>query len=173
MCDTCGCGQPGNSVTIRKPGDEKHHEHKHTHEHEHEQDHEQEHNHEFTHRSFGGHEPQSHSHERVESLNELPRNRPRLDPSQPQHPRARHSPLFHLYRDSRRTQHLKHRHWVHSSLQNRRSPLGQCPTICRKAQWTKTAWRLLSTLSLSPLLGALQRTRLPRDSHPNHRCHYL
>jgi len=91
MCDTCGCGQPGNSVTIRKPGEEnnKHSEHIHEHEHDghthshshvhshsndhphshtHEQDHEQEHNHEFTHRSFGGHVPQSHSHERTIEL---------------------------------------------------------------------------------------------------------
>lgn len=56
MCDTCGCGQPNDEVTIRKPGDEKHHEHKHTHEHEHEQDHEHE------------HEYQSHSHERTIEL---------------------------------------------------------------------------------------------------------
>lgn len=47
MCDTCGCGQPNDEVTIRKPEDEKHHEHKHEQDHEHE------------------HEHQSHSHKRT------------------------------------------------------------------------------------------------------------
>jgi hydrogenase nickel incorporation protein HypB len=48
MCETCGCGQPDDHVTIRKPGEEhshdhndhlhdheyEHHEHVHTHSHE-------------------------------------------------------------------------------------------------------------------------------------------
>ena len=47
MCDTCGCGQPGNKVTIRKPGedlskDKVHHnihdKHNHDHSHPHSHD---------------------------------------------------------------------------------------------------------------------------------------
>jgi hydrogenase nickel incorporation protein HypB len=45
MCDTCGCTQPENAVTIRKPGHEHEHEHEHGHEHEHEHGHEHEHEH--------------------------------------------------------------------------------------------------------------------------------
>jgi hydrogenase nickel incorporation protein HypB len=38
MCDTCGCGQPGKAVTIRKPGEEKNDQHDggHSHDHDHE-----------------------------------------------------------------------------------------------------------------------------------------
>jgi hydrogenase nickel incorporation protein HypB len=45
MCDTCGCGQPDEAVTIRKPGEEEHshshheHDHSHPHEHSHTHDH--------------------------------------------------------------------------------------------------------------------------------------
>ena len=42
MCDTCGCGQPETSVTIRKPGDTEEHSHKHAHadhQHHHDQQH--------------------------------------------------------------------------------------------------------------------------------------
>ena len=40
MCDTCGCGQPPEAVTIRKPGEAGHtHLHDHGHEHEHDHDH--------------------------------------------------------------------------------------------------------------------------------------
>lgn len=46
MCDTCGCGNTGNKVTIKKPGEEKGETHNHRYEHDHEHDH-------------GGH---SHSH---------------------------------------------------------------------------------------------------------------
>ncbi len=41
MCDTCGCSQPDNAVTIRKPGDTSqhndgnHHHHSHSHDHHH------------------------------------------------------------------------------------------------------------------------------------------
>lgn len=67
MCDTCGCGQPGNSVTIRKPGDEKHHEHKHTHEGDRDK-----HSHTHTHQNDHGqdheHEHQNHSHNRTIEL---------------------------------------------------------------------------------------------------------
>lgn len=43
MCDTCGCGQPDEAVTIRKPG-EHHHDHDHHH-HDHDH-HDHSHNHE-------------------------------------------------------------------------------------------------------------------------------
>jgi hydrogenase nickel incorporation protein HypB len=48
MCDTCGCGETGNNITIRKPGEEIHsheHNHEHSHEHTHSYDHEHEHEH--------------------------------------------------------------------------------------------------------------------------------
>ncbi len=48
MCDTCGCGQPPESVTFRKPGEAGHthqdHHHDHDHPHDH-HDHEHEHDH--------------------------------------------------------------------------------------------------------------------------------
>lgn len=47
MCETCGCGQPDEHVTIRKPGEEHSHDHNdHLHEHEHEHEH---HEHVHTH----------------------------------------------------------------------------------------------------------------------------
>jgi hydrogenase nickel incorporation protein HypB len=65
MCDTCGCGQNGNSVTIKKPGEEKyqiisssiqpdqsHHDHAHSHLHSHDHQHHA-HNHSHTHDSDG------------------------------------------------------------------------------------------------------------------------
>ncbi len=45
MCDTCGCNQPDDAVTIRKPGEEEHshshhdHDHSHPHNHSHSHDH--------------------------------------------------------------------------------------------------------------------------------------
>lgn len=40
MCDTCGCGQPNEAVTIRKPGEAEHsHPHGHEHDHSHPHDH--------------------------------------------------------------------------------------------------------------------------------------
>lgn len=45
MCDTCGCGQPDETVTIRKPGEEGHsHAHGHDHNHPHDHSHSHEHN---------------------------------------------------------------------------------------------------------------------------------
>ncbi|MFC1527311.1 hydrogenase nickel incorporation protein HypB [Candidatus Neomarinimicrobiota bacterium] len=47
MCDTCGCGQPDEAVTIRKPGEEGHshvHDHEHNHNHPHNHSHRHEHN---------------------------------------------------------------------------------------------------------------------------------
>lgn len=73
MCDTCGCGQSDNSVTIRKPGDEKLDEHKHTHNHVHDGTtqrgpHAHSHSHVHSHEQDHEHEPQSHSHERTIEL---------------------------------------------------------------------------------------------------------
>lgn len=46
MCDTCGCGQPNEAVTLRKPGEETHtHLHGHDHEHDHSHDHHHDHSH--------------------------------------------------------------------------------------------------------------------------------
>jgi hydrogenase nickel incorporation protein HypB len=60
MCETCGCGQPGNGVKIMKPGEsqeEEQHSHTYTHSHEHHHedgDHLHAHEHEYSH---------THSHE--------------------------------------------------------------------------------------------------------------
>ena len=44
MCDTCGCGQPDEAVTLRKPGQDSHsHLHDHSHNHDHNHDHSHEH----------------------------------------------------------------------------------------------------------------------------------
>lgn len=53
MCDSCGCGQPGESVTFRKHGEEHHHHgdghtHTHDHDHPHEHDHQHDHSHDRT-----------------------------------------------------------------------------------------------------------------------------
>ena len=40
MCDTCGCGETGNNIKIRKPGEESSEHHHHNHEHDHHHDHE-------------------------------------------------------------------------------------------------------------------------------------
>ena len=60
MCDTCGCGQPGQPVTFTKPGEHNHshlhthgdghsHDHHHHHDHEHDHDHPHAHDHEHDH----------------------------------------------------------------------------------------------------------------------------
>ncbi len=49
MCDTCGCNQPPEAVTFRKPGEPEHrHDHDHPHEHDHPHDH-HDHNHHHHH----------------------------------------------------------------------------------------------------------------------------
>ncbi len=49
MCDTCGCGQPDDAVTILKPGETaEHHHHDHIHPHPHSRGHDHDH-HEHTH----------------------------------------------------------------------------------------------------------------------------
>lgn len=52
MCDTCGCGQSGNQVTLRKPGSDQHL-HPHTHHHAHDHDH----SHSYSHSHSHSHEP--------------------------------------------------------------------------------------------------------------------
>jgi len=66
MCGTCGCGQPDDHVTIRKPGEEHHHEHTHEFEHDHDHEHDDEkhkhsHNHKLKHSH--SHNDHEHSHE--------------------------------------------------------------------------------------------------------------
>ncbi len=62
MCDTCGCNQPAEAVTFRKPGAEhQHHEHHHhEHDHHHHHDHDHEHGHAHTH---GHAHPHGHGHD--------------------------------------------------------------------------------------------------------------
>lgn len=70
MCDTCGCGIPGEKALIRVPGENEdktaanHHEHEHEHEHSypHYHSHDHEHNHEHNHEHDHSHE-NVHSHE--------------------------------------------------------------------------------------------------------------
>lgn len=45
MCDTCGCGQPGEKHLIRFPGEEHGHDHSHDHDHSHGHDHSHSHDH--------------------------------------------------------------------------------------------------------------------------------
>jgi hydrogenase nickel incorporation protein HypB len=81
MCDTCGCGKPGNEVRILKPGEEesqhKHayrHTHTHSHggeEHSHEHEHEYYHTHDHDHIENENHlHSHNHNHESDEHLNE-------------------------------------------------------------------------------------------------------
>jgi hydrogenase nickel incorporation protein HypB len=55
MCDTCGCSQPADAVTFRKPGQAEHdHDHGHDHDHHHHHDHEHGHHHHHHHHEDGG-----------------------------------------------------------------------------------------------------------------------
>ncbi len=45
MCDSCGCSQPADAVTFRKPGEAEHHHHDHDHPHTHDHDHDHDHTH--------------------------------------------------------------------------------------------------------------------------------
>ena len=55
MCDTCGCSQPADAVTYRKPGDHghdhhhDHHDHEPGHNHHHHHDHDHDHGHDHAH----------------------------------------------------------------------------------------------------------------------------
>ncbi len=48
MCDTCGCGQDGNTVKISRPG-ETNHQHDHDHDQQHDHDHHHDHHHDHDH----------------------------------------------------------------------------------------------------------------------------
>ncbi len=61
MCDTCGCNQPAEAVTFRKPGEEAHH-HDHHHPHGHDHDHHHHHGHDHEHDHAHGH-AHGHDHE--------------------------------------------------------------------------------------------------------------
>lgn len=66
MCDTCGCGEGGNEVTFRKPGEDnnQNNSHDHTHSHEHDHDgHVHSHDHTHSHDHGGGHEHHHHHNE--------------------------------------------------------------------------------------------------------------
>jgi len=76
MCDTCGCDQPNNPITYKKPGEENTHSHvhphneshEHTHPHIHDDKHEHTHHHTHEHTDDGTHEHihdhnHSHNHE--------------------------------------------------------------------------------------------------------------
>jgi hydrogenase nickel incorporation protein HypB len=63
MCGTCGCGQPDDHVTIRKPGEEDYLEHSHKYEHEHEHDHDgDKHSHDHKHHYKHDHDNTEHDH---------------------------------------------------------------------------------------------------------------
>jgi hydrogenase nickel incorporation protein HypB len=63
MCGTCGCGQPDDHVTIRKPGEEHHHEHTHEYDHEHDHEHDgDKHKHDHHHRYKHDHKHDDHEH---------------------------------------------------------------------------------------------------------------
>ena len=59
MCDSCGCGLPGNEPVILKPGEDKEHIHHH-HDHDHSHDHSHDHGHTHHHHDDGS----DHSHGR-------------------------------------------------------------------------------------------------------------
>jgi hydrogenase nickel incorporation protein HypB len=59
MCDTCGCGQPPEAVTFRKPGEPEHH-HDHDHDHGHTHDH-----HDHNHHHDDHHDHHDHSASRT------------------------------------------------------------------------------------------------------------
>lgn len=67
MCDTCGCGDGGNEVTFRKPGEDNNHNHSHTHDHDHDghthsHDHNHNHSHDYNHSHDHNDEGHAHHH---------------------------------------------------------------------------------------------------------------
>lgn len=67
MCDTCGCGEPGKEVTIRKPGEENHtHSHEHTHGHTHSFEHEHEHEHDGSKHAHNHDHSYEHEHDHTD-----------------------------------------------------------------------------------------------------------
>jgi hydrogenase nickel incorporation protein HypB len=67
MCETCGCGKPG-EFTIHDPNHSHDHEHQHNHDHDHGHLHDHTHTHEHDHEHAAGHSP-DHSHSKVIDLN--------------------------------------------------------------------------------------------------------
>lgn len=66
MCDTCGCTQPDDAVTIRTPDEVHDHAHEHTHSHGHEHDDQHAHEHGKNHEHEHGHVHQhSHQHDQA------------------------------------------------------------------------------------------------------------
>ncbi|MFH0896166.1 MAG: hydrogenase nickel incorporation protein HypB [Bacteroidota bacterium] len=64
MCDTCGCSNPDERYTLRKPGQEVKHTHDHDHPHTHDHTHDgEEHTHSHHHHEEGHHHDHSHDHE--------------------------------------------------------------------------------------------------------------
>ena len=62
MCDTCGCGTPGDQVQIRKPGQTPEEEHGHSHDHGHDHGHSHSHDHAHDH-AHGHNHDDAHSHD--------------------------------------------------------------------------------------------------------------
>lgn len=66
MCDTCGCDQPNNPITYKKPGEETKHTHEHIHPHKHDDEHEHTHEHTHEHSHDGAH---GHTHDHIHDDN--------------------------------------------------------------------------------------------------------
>jgi hydrogenase nickel incorporation protein HypB len=65
MCDTCGCGEPGDAIKYTKPGEEHIHEHDHEHEHDgvrHNHSHTHAHKHDYSHEHDHHHHDSEHAH---------------------------------------------------------------------------------------------------------------
>ena len=62
MCDSCGCGLPGNEPSILKPGEEKEHHHSHSHSEGHSHDHDHTHDHTHDHDHTYDHD---HAHDHI------------------------------------------------------------------------------------------------------------
>lgn len=70
MCDTCGCGEPGGSITYTKPGEEHLHSHSHEHEHDghgHSHPHTHAHHHDYPHDHAHDHHDSDHAHHHHEA----------------------------------------------------------------------------------------------------------
>jgi len=74
MCDTCGCGSPGEGIKYTRPGEQHLHEHEHEHEHDghfhthpHVHEHHHEHPHKHDHDHPHHHHDASHNHEHTSS----------------------------------------------------------------------------------------------------------
>jgi hydrogenase nickel incorporation protein HypB len=63
MCDTCGCGQPPEAVTFRKPGEPVHH-----HDHDHHHDPHHDHGHPHDHHDHNHHHHHDHDHQESRTI---------------------------------------------------------------------------------------------------------